>query len=428
MPLAYPDGTVAEHRACRSSAVVFDVSHLGTVRVTGPDAFDHLQYSLSNDLRKISPGRAQYTHLLDVTRLGDRRHHRVVGRRGALRRHAQCVEHQPGGGGHRRGRCHRRAGHPGRAGPRGPCAAWPRSRRRRPRCTDSPWPASPGRAPAAWWPVPATPARTGSSAPCRREAAEELLGGRAWRPGSRRPDWVHATRCASRRACRCTATSSDRASRRSRRNWGGSWAGPRGTSSGAPRWKRRRPPARRAGCAAWWARDVSPCATAPRSRRPGRSVGRLTSGNYSPMRERGIGLALIEADAQLLDGDAVTIVQRGRSLAATLVRPPLWPPRAGGVECPTTCRTPRTNWSRCWPSSACRRSTSCSPPSPRPCGSAGAWRWPTARPNPTCWRVWSRWARPTGPVPTAWCASPAAAPTTTRSRRWCAPWPAAPSS
>jgi aminomethyltransferase len=67
MPLSYPEGTVAEHRACRSSAVVFDVSHLGTVRVTGPAAFDHLQYSLSNDLRKVSPGRAQYTHLLDVT-------------------------------------------------------------------------------------------------------------------------------------------------------------------------------------------------------------------------------------------------------------------------------------------------------------------------------------------------------------------------
>ena len=67
MPLAYPPGTVAEHRACRTSAVVFDVSHLGTVRVSGPAAFDHLQHSLSNDLRKISPGRAQYTHLLDTT-------------------------------------------------------------------------------------------------------------------------------------------------------------------------------------------------------------------------------------------------------------------------------------------------------------------------------------------------------------------------
>ncbi len=65
MPLSYPGGTIAEHRACRQDAVVFDVSHLGTVRVEGGDAFDLLQAALSNDLRKISPGRAQYTHLLD---------------------------------------------------------------------------------------------------------------------------------------------------------------------------------------------------------------------------------------------------------------------------------------------------------------------------------------------------------------------------
>jgi aminomethyltransferase len=65
MPLSYPDGTIAEHRACRQDAVVFDVSHLGTVRVAGDDAFQRLQAALSNDLRKIGPGRAQYTHLLD---------------------------------------------------------------------------------------------------------------------------------------------------------------------------------------------------------------------------------------------------------------------------------------------------------------------------------------------------------------------------
>jgi aminomethyltransferase len=65
MPLAYPSGTVAEHRACRQHAVAFDVSHLGTVRVVGSDAFEHLQLSFSNDLRKVHPGRAQYTHLLD---------------------------------------------------------------------------------------------------------------------------------------------------------------------------------------------------------------------------------------------------------------------------------------------------------------------------------------------------------------------------
>jgi len=65
MPLAYPSGTVEEHRACREAAVVFDVSHLGTVRVSGPGAFDALQRAFTNDLGKIEPGRAQYTHLLD---------------------------------------------------------------------------------------------------------------------------------------------------------------------------------------------------------------------------------------------------------------------------------------------------------------------------------------------------------------------------
>ena len=65
MPLAYGGGTIAEHNACRHDAVAFDVSHLGTVRVEGPDARDRLQSTLTNDLGKIAPGRAQYTHLLD---------------------------------------------------------------------------------------------------------------------------------------------------------------------------------------------------------------------------------------------------------------------------------------------------------------------------------------------------------------------------
>jgi aminomethyltransferase len=65
MPLQYATGTVAEHLACRNDAVVFDVSHLGTVRCDGPDMFDALQATLTNDLRKVEPGRAQYTHLLN---------------------------------------------------------------------------------------------------------------------------------------------------------------------------------------------------------------------------------------------------------------------------------------------------------------------------------------------------------------------------
>jgi aminomethyltransferase len=65
MPLSYPSGTLAEHRACRTEAVAFDVSHLGTVRVHGVAAFDRLNAVLTNDLHRIGPARAQYTHLLD---------------------------------------------------------------------------------------------------------------------------------------------------------------------------------------------------------------------------------------------------------------------------------------------------------------------------------------------------------------------------
>jgi aminomethyltransferase len=65
MPLEYEHGTLAEHMSCRRDVAIFDVSHLGTVRLEGPGAKATLQRALSNDLGKIAPGRAQYTHLLD---------------------------------------------------------------------------------------------------------------------------------------------------------------------------------------------------------------------------------------------------------------------------------------------------------------------------------------------------------------------------
>jgi aminomethyltransferase len=64
MPIQY-HSVLEEHRACRERAVVFDVSHLGSVRVAGPGAVAVLQWALTNDLGRIGPGRAQYTHLLD---------------------------------------------------------------------------------------------------------------------------------------------------------------------------------------------------------------------------------------------------------------------------------------------------------------------------------------------------------------------------
>jgi aminomethyltransferase len=64
MPIQYA-GVLDEHRACRTDGVVFDVSHLGSVRVSGAGALAALQWALTNDLGRIAPGKAQYTHLLD---------------------------------------------------------------------------------------------------------------------------------------------------------------------------------------------------------------------------------------------------------------------------------------------------------------------------------------------------------------------------
>lgn len=62
MPVQY-SGVVAEHQAIRSTAGLFDVSHLGKVSVTGSGVVDFLNHLLSNDLRKIGFGQAQYTML-----------------------------------------------------------------------------------------------------------------------------------------------------------------------------------------------------------------------------------------------------------------------------------------------------------------------------------------------------------------------------
>jgi aminomethyltransferase len=62
MPVQY-EGVIQEHRAVRTDAGVFDVSHMGELEVEGPRAHVLLQSLLSNDLDKIAPGEAQYTLL-----------------------------------------------------------------------------------------------------------------------------------------------------------------------------------------------------------------------------------------------------------------------------------------------------------------------------------------------------------------------------
>ncbi|HET9187381.1 MAG TPA: glycine cleavage system aminomethyltransferase GcvT [Acidothermaceae bacterium] len=66
MPLEYAGGGVlAEHAAVRAAVGVFDVSHLGKASVTGPGAKDFLNATLTNDLGRIAPGKAQYTLCCD---------------------------------------------------------------------------------------------------------------------------------------------------------------------------------------------------------------------------------------------------------------------------------------------------------------------------------------------------------------------------
>ena len=325
MPLAYPWGTVAEHRACREASVVFDVSHLGTVRVEGPAAFDHLQRSLSNDLRRISAGRAQYTHLLDETGsvaddiivwwLDEERFDvmpnasntsRVVAAIGGedttATRAIMAVQ-----GPEARARLatvseaaasvHRFSVQPfewegvscvvagtGYTGEDGVECYVPAE------SANAFW--------AAIVSAGVTPAGLGARDTLRLEAGLPLHGhelgpgitplqaGLGWVIGWDKGDFIGRA-----------ALEEERALGPSRRLRGLVAEG-------------RQP-----------LRDGAEVLSGDQV------VGRLTSGNFSPMRERGIGLALIEADAELLDGDAVTVVQRGRELPANLVRPPLWPPR-----------------------------------------------------------------------------------------------------
>jgi aminomethyltransferase len=63
MPVQY-SGVMDEHRAVRSAAGLFDVSHMGEVRVKGPGAEAFLQSLTPNDVAKLAPQRVHYTALL----------------------------------------------------------------------------------------------------------------------------------------------------------------------------------------------------------------------------------------------------------------------------------------------------------------------------------------------------------------------------
>jgi aminomethyltransferase len=64
MPVRYSSLT-DEHNAVRNNVGIFDVSHMGEITVSGVRAKDFLQYVTSNDLSKLTTGRAQYSLLLN---------------------------------------------------------------------------------------------------------------------------------------------------------------------------------------------------------------------------------------------------------------------------------------------------------------------------------------------------------------------------
>ncbi len=64
MPVQY-EGVIAEHLAVRQAAGVFDVSHLGRFSVAGPGSTELLRTQLCNDITNVGPGRAQYTMALN---------------------------------------------------------------------------------------------------------------------------------------------------------------------------------------------------------------------------------------------------------------------------------------------------------------------------------------------------------------------------
>ncbi|MDP9176581.1 MAG: glycine cleavage system aminomethyltransferase GcvT [Gemmatimonadota bacterium] len=65
MPVQYPTGITAEHRAVREKCGLFDVSHMGEFIVRGPGAADFVNYVTTNDVAGMSVGQAHYSTILN---------------------------------------------------------------------------------------------------------------------------------------------------------------------------------------------------------------------------------------------------------------------------------------------------------------------------------------------------------------------------
>jgi aminomethyltransferase len=66
MPVQYPTGITAEHKAVRERCGLFDVSHMGEFLVRGPGAIDFANYVTTNDVSALEVGQAQYSTILNA--------------------------------------------------------------------------------------------------------------------------------------------------------------------------------------------------------------------------------------------------------------------------------------------------------------------------------------------------------------------------
>lgn len=66
MPVEYPSagGIIAEHNAVRGGVGIFDVSHMGDIRLAGPEALAAVQHISMNDASRLAVGQAQYSAML----------------------------------------------------------------------------------------------------------------------------------------------------------------------------------------------------------------------------------------------------------------------------------------------------------------------------------------------------------------------------
>ena len=67
MPVSYPAGILKEHRHCRDSAALFDVSHMGQLRLVGADAAKALETLVPMDVIDLAPGKQRYAFFTNAS-------------------------------------------------------------------------------------------------------------------------------------------------------------------------------------------------------------------------------------------------------------------------------------------------------------------------------------------------------------------------